>query len=172
MVSCCRFEDYFVNRVKQLTFTFPEDSATSTGAPFWSAPKRFPKALTFVSSDPSYLSFVAAASYLRATTYGIEIPAWAKDAKEFRQAVDKIKLPEFLPKKGVKIETDEKATSMHSLSLDDDFQIEQLIQSLEGGEKTLPHGFHMHPISFEKVCACLSGFLDLSDLNYLFGWYS
>jgi ubiquitin-activating enzyme E1 len=111
-----------------------------------------------VSSDPSYLSFVAAASYLRATTYGIEIPAWAKDAKEFRQAVDKIRLPEFLPKKGVKIETDEKATSMHSLSLDDDFQIEQLIQTLEGGEKTLPHGFHMHPISFEKVCACPSGF--------------
>ncbi|KAJ6822887.1 ubiquitin-activating enzyme E1 2-like [Iris pallida] len=39
-----KFEDYFSNRVKQLTFTFPEDSATSTGAPFWSAPKRFPQA--------------------------------------------------------------------------------------------------------------------------------
>ncbi|KAG6383981.1 hypothetical protein SASPL_156234 [Salvia splendens] len=39
------FEDYFANRVKQLAFTFPEDAATSTGAPFWSAPKRFPQAV-------------------------------------------------------------------------------------------------------------------------------
>ncbi|GFZ19660.1 ubiquitin-activating enzyme 1 [Actinidia rufa] len=30
-----KFEDYFANRVKQLTYTFPEDAATSTGAPFW-----------------------------------------------------------------------------------------------------------------------------------------
>ena len=29
--------------MKQLIFTFPEDAATSTGAPFWSAPKRFPR---------------------------------------------------------------------------------------------------------------------------------
>ncbi|KAG6631175.1 hypothetical protein CIPAW_13G072700 [Carya illinoinensis] len=30
-----KFEDYFANRVKQLIYTFPEDAATSTGAPFW-----------------------------------------------------------------------------------------------------------------------------------------
>ncbi|KAG0458597.1 hypothetical protein HPP92_023754 [Vanilla planifolia] len=32
-----RFEDYFSNRVKQLTYTFPEDAVTSSGSPFWSA---------------------------------------------------------------------------------------------------------------------------------------
>ena len=47
-----KFEDYFANRVKQLTFTFPEDSTTSTGLPFWSAPKRFPKPLQFTPLIP------------------------------------------------------------------------------------------------------------------------
>jgi molybdopterin/thiamine biosynthesis adenylyltransferase len=50
-----KFEDYFSNRVKQLTFTFPEDTMTSSGAPFWSAPKRFPRPLEFSSSDSSIL---------------------------------------------------------------------------------------------------------------------
>lgn len=39
-------------------FTFPEDATTSTGAPFWSAPKRFPQALTFSADDPSHAAFV------------------------------------------------------------------------------------------------------------------
>jgi len=148
----CRFEDYFANRVKQLTFTFPENATTSTGAPFWSAPKRFPKALQFSTSDPSYLSFVAAAAILRAVSYGIMVPDWALDKTKLSQAVEEVKLPEFLPKQGVKIVTDEKATSMNPTSMDDDSQIEQLIQTLEEGVKSLPPGFHMNPITFEKVC--------------------
>src|SRR5574340_382304 len=42
-----KFEDYFANRVKQLIYTFPEDAEPSNGAPFWSAPKRFPHPLQF-----------------------------------------------------------------------------------------------------------------------------
>ncbi len=53
-----RFQDYFHNRIAQLTFTFPEDASTSTGAPFWSAPKRFPRALDFDATDASHASFV------------------------------------------------------------------------------------------------------------------
>lgn len=43
----------FHDRIAQLVYTFPEDAVTSTGAPFWSAPKRFPHALTFDAADPS-----------------------------------------------------------------------------------------------------------------------
>jgi ubiquitin-activating enzyme E1 len=147
-----RFEDYFANRVKQLTFTFPEDAATSSGLPFWSAPKRFPKPLQFTSSDPSYLSFVASAAILRATTYGISVPAWALDAKKMAEAVDRVKLPEFAPKQGVKIVTDEKATTLNASSTvdDDDSQIEFLIGTLEEGVKQLPASFKMNPVTFEK----------------------
>ncbi|THU68302.1 hypothetical protein C4D60_Mb08t02470 [Musa balbisiana] len=84
-----RFEDYFSNRVKQLTFTFPEDAITSTGVPFWSAPKRFPRPLEFSSSDLGHLHFVMAASMLRAETFGIPIPGWSKYPKKLADAVDK-----------------------------------------------------------------------------------
>ncbi|VAI06664.1 unnamed protein product [Triticum turgidum subsp. durum] len=74
-----KFEDYFSNRVKQLTFTFPEDAATSTGAPFWSAPKRFPCPVQFSAVDSSHIQFILAASILRAVSFGIPIPDWAKN---------------------------------------------------------------------------------------------
>jgi ubiquitin-activating enzyme E1 len=145
-----RFEDYFSNRVKQLTFTFPENAITNTGSPFWSAPKRFPKPLEFTSTDPGQLSFVAAGAILCAETYGISIPNWAWDAKKLSEAVDSIKLAKFVPKEGVRIETDEKATNMNSISIDDESEIEQLIGTLEEGVKDLPTAFHMNPIQFEK----------------------
>ncbi|GBG00467.1 ubiquitin-activating enzyme E1, partial [Raphidocelis subcapitata] len=53
-----KFQDYFHDRIAQLTFTFPEDATTSTGAPFWSAPKRFPTALKFDAADPAHAAFV------------------------------------------------------------------------------------------------------------------
>jgi ubiquitin-activating enzyme E1 len=146
-----RFEDYFSNRVKQLTFTFPEDAMTSSGAPFWSAPKRFPRPLEFSSSDSSHLNFLLAASVLRAETFGIPIPDWAKNPKKLAEAVDKVIVPDFQPKQGVKIETDEKATSLSSASVDDAAVIEELIAKLEAIFKTLPPRFHMNPIQFEKV---------------------
>ena len=39
-------------------YTFPEDAVTSTGNLFWSAPKRFPRPLTFDPQDPSHAAFV------------------------------------------------------------------------------------------------------------------
>ena len=152
LVVYLRFEDYFSNRVKQLTFTFPEDSVTSSGAPFWSAPKRFPRPVEFSSSDPSQLSFILAAAILRAETFGIPISEWAKTPNKLAaEAVDKVIVPDFQPKQGVKIVTDEKATSLSSASVDDAAVIEELIAKLEEVSKTLPSGFHMNPIQFEKV---------------------
>ncbi|KAG8371515.1 hypothetical protein BUALT_Bualt13G0095600 [Buddleja alternifolia] len=147
-----KFEDYFSNRVKQLTFTFPEDAATSMGAPFWSAPKRFPRPVQFSTSDPSHLHFVAAASILRAETFGIPTPDWAKHPKKLAEAVDKVMVPEFQPKKDVKIVTDEKATSLATASVDDAAVIDELIMKLEKCRSTLPPNFRMKPIQFEKVC--------------------
>ena len=53
-----KFEEYFHDRVAQLVFTFPEDAVTSTGAPFWSAPKRCPHPLKFDAEDVSQASFI------------------------------------------------------------------------------------------------------------------
>lgn len=148
----CRFEDYFVNRVKQLTFTFPEDAATSTGAPFWSAPKRFPRPLQFSTDDPSHLHFIMAASILRAETFGIPVPDWVKNPKKLAEAIDKVIVPDFQPKKDAKIVTDEKATSLATASVDDAAVINELIVKLERCRKILTPNFRMKPIQFEKVC--------------------
>lgn len=145
-----KFEDYFASRVKQLTYTFPEDAATSTGAPFWSAPKRFPHPLPFSSSDPSHLHFIMAASILRAETFGIPIPDWAKNPKKLAEVVDKVIVPEFQPRKDAKIVTDEKASSLPSSSIDDAAVIDELISKLEHCRRSLPPDFRMKPIQFEK----------------------
>eukprot|EP00270_Netrium_digitus_P011470 TRINITY_DN3658_c0_g2_i1.p1 TRINITY_DN3658_c0_g2~~TRINITY_DN3658_c0_g2_i1.p1 ORF type:complete len:761 (-),score=244.34 TRINITY_DN3658_c0_g2_i1:199-2184(-) len=145
-----RFEDYFANRVKQLTFTFPEDALTSTGSLFWSAPKRFPKPLIFSTTDQSHLSLVRAAAILRAETFGIKRPAWVEDLNAVAAAVAKVDVPEFTPRQGVKIVTDEKATSLMSSSIDDEAVIEDLTKRLVEGAKKLPSGFRMAPVQFEK----------------------
>ncbi|CAN4106155.1 unnamed protein product [Withania somnifera] len=145
-----RFEDYFANRVKQLTYTFPEDATTSSGAPFWSAPKRFPRPLQFSVDDASHLQFLLAASILRAETFGILIPDWVFSPKKLAEAVDKVIVPDFQPKKDVKIVTDEKATSMSASSIDDAVVINELVMQLETCRQKLPSGYKMNPIQFEK----------------------
>ncbi|XP_047182083.1 ubiquitin-activating enzyme E1 1-like [Vigna umbellata] len=145
-----RFEDYFANRVKQLIYTFPEDAATSTGAPFWSAPKRFPRPLEFSSSDPGHLQFLMAGAILRAETFGIPIPDWGKNPKKLAEAVDSVIVPDFKPKKDAKIVTDEKATSLSSASIDDAAVINDLIAKLEVCRKKLQPDFRMKPVQFEK----------------------
>ncbi|XP_076904023.1 ubiquitin-activating enzyme E1 1-like [Bidens hawaiensis] len=145
-----KFEDYFANRMKQLIFTFPEDAITSTGAPFWSAPKRFPRPLNFSVGDLTHLNFVLAGSILRAETFGIPIPDWVKNHKKLADAIDRVIVPDFQPKQGVKIETDENATSLSSASIDDDAVIAELIKRLEQRRQTLPSGYAMKPIQFEK----------------------
>ncbi|KAI5070106.1 hypothetical protein GOP47_0014449 [Adiantum capillus-veneris] len=145
-----KFEDYFSNRVKQLTYTFPEDATTSSGALFWSAPKRFPKPLDFSTQDHSHLSFLASAAYLRAQTYGIDVPDWAKESSKLAEAADQIKLPSFSPKQGVKIVTDEKATSLSTPASDDSMVIDSLIKILDDNASSIPPGFRMNPLPFEK----------------------
>ncbi|OAY24226.1 ubiquitin-activating enzyme E1 1 isoform X2 [Manihot esculenta] len=145
-----KFEDYYANRVKQLIYTFPEDAATSTGAPFWSAPKRFPHPLEFSASDPGHLHFVMSASVLRAETFGIPVPDWVKNPKMLTEAVEKVMVPEFQPKKDAKIVTDEKATSLATASADDLAIINEIIARLEQSRKKLPPGYRMKPIQFEK----------------------
>jgi hypothetical protein len=162
-----RFEDYFSNRVKQLTFTFPEDVATSTGAPFWSAPKRFPRHLQFSATDSSHIRFIMSASILRAESFGIAIPDWAKNTTKLASVINKVAVPQFEPKKGVNIVTDERATNLSSASVDDASVIDDLLAKLEEYAKNLPPGFQMKPIQFEKVCVSTTTFFATLDLRYI-----
>ncbi|PNH08804.1 Ubiquitin-activating enzyme E1 2 [Tetrabaena socialis] len=83
-----RFQEPPPHRIAQLTYTFPEDATTSTGAPFWSAPKRFPRPLVFDAADRAHASFVQAGAILRAEVYGIPRPDWAADASRVAAVLD------------------------------------------------------------------------------------
>ncbi|KAG0458596.1 hypothetical protein HPP92_023753 [Vanilla planifolia] len=91
-----------------------------------------------------------AASILRAETFGIQVPDWDKNPKKLADCVDEVVVPDFLPKKGVQIVTDEKATSLSTASIDDAAVINELVVKLELCAKRLPSGYRLNPVQFEK----------------------
>ena len=80
----CVMQFQFHERIAQLVYTFPEDATTSTGALFWSAPKRFPQPLIFNPADPSHVAFAQAGAILKAQVHSITIPAWGSDLDKVR----------------------------------------------------------------------------------------
>jgi ubiquitin-activating enzyme E1 len=147
-----KFQSYFHDKIKQLTYIFPEDAVTSTGSPFWSAPKRFPTAVVWKPDDLYCVSLVQSMAILMAEAYCVDIPAWGKVPAKVATAAAKVHVPEFVPQKGVKIETDPKATSAATRNdnMNDDTAIDELIGKLNAVRSDLPAGFKMAPISFEK----------------------
>jgi len=143
-----KFEEYFNNNIQQLLYNFPVDMITSTGAPFWSGPKRAPKPLKFDVNDQSHLDFVLAAANLRAFNFGI--PA-ERNASVVQKALGGIKVPEFQPKKGIKIaanDNEAKENAEKKPEEDDEQLYKQLIASLP--DRSSFGAWRMSPISFEK----------------------
>ena len=105
-----KFQKYFVNDIRQLLYTYPLDSKTKEGRPFWSLPKRPPHELTFDPKDLLHASFISAAACLRANIFGIPIPADArKEAGKLKMAEEaaKVKVADYQP-------SDEKAKAINS----------------------------------------------------------
>lgn len=165
-----KFQQQFHDRIKQLTYTFPEDAKTSTGALFWSAPKRFPKALDFDPCDDSHAAFIQAAAILKAHVHNIPVPKWAHSEQEMVQKASAISVPEFKPQENVKIETDPKAET--SMVANDGNEIDTMIRDLEDALKTLPEGYRLTPIVFEKDddtnfhMQFIAGFANMRARNY------
>jgi len=169
-----RFQQQFHDKIKQLTHTFPEDCVTSNGSRFWSAPKRFPNALDFVIDDPSHAAFVQAAAILKAQVYGIAVPAWASEADAVLQKAAAIHVDPFIPKEGVKIETDGKKTAADSTAghHDDEGVIQRMVDALKAVAKTISPGTSLNVIAFEKDddtnfhMQFIAGFANMRARNY------
>jgi len=152
-----RFQELFHDRVAQLVHTFPEDAVTSTGARFWSAPKRFPTPLVFDASDPAHASLVQAAAVLKAQAYGIaDVPSQALDlgkagAAFVAQQAAEVEVPAFVPKEGVKIEMDPKAEGGgNNMSSTGDGDLDAAIDKVVAVASAAPTGTRLHPVTFEK----------------------
>jgi len=147
-----RFEDYFVNRIKQLVFMFPKDRLNQSGAPFWSPPKRFPSPLTFDPEDPVHMGFILAAANLKAQVYNIPGYRPIRDAASLRSIVASVMVPAFEPRSDVKIDSGEKEPGGGAAAADDQSdwitQVRDKLASLPSLGSLA--GQRISPLSFEK----------------------
>jgi ubiquitin-activating enzyme E1 len=137
------FEDWFNNSIQQLLFTLPKDSVTSSGAPFWSGPKRAPDPIAFNPENPLHLDFVVSAANLHAFNY--KIPG-SRDVEQIKKVSSNVMVPEFTPKKGVKIQVNENEQAQQG---DDHDEIDVLVKALPPASNF--KGFKLEPCDFEKV---------------------
>lgn len=141
-----RFEEYFANNIKQLLFNFPRDAVTSTGAPFWSGPKRAPTPVNFDAEDRMHMDFIIAAANLRAENYGLKGTC---DVVTIKRALANVVVPDFAPRSGVKIAvTEGEAAAAATGSLIEAESIDDLIHALPEPSQLV--GVRLSPIEFEK----------------------
>ncbi|XP_075691127.1 ubiquitin-like modifier-activating enzyme 1 isoform X1 [Rhinoderma darwinii] len=134
----------YSNNIRQLLHNFPPDQLTSSGAPFWSGPKRCPHALSFDGDTALHLDYIIAGANLFAQSYGI---AGSTDRAAVLEILKSVKVAQFTPKSGVKIHVSDQEMQNAHASLDDS-RLEELKQGLPTLESL--SGFKMFPIDFEK----------------------
>lgn len=111
-----------------------------------SAGSPFPATAASLSCSPQ------AGAILKAEVYGIPRPEWAADAAAVGAAAAKVVVPEFVPKKGIRIETDPKAENpTPSAMVDDESVIDRMVAQLQDATRGMPAGFKLQPVQFEKV---------------------
>lgn len=142
------FEAKFNHEIKQLLHNFPKDAVTSTGAPFWTGPKRAPKALEFDIDNADHFNFIVGGANLLAYIYGLKEQASVED---YRKVLDGYKAKPFVPKEGMKIavndaEAEEEAKKL-SGGIDQD-EVQKIAATLP--EPSTLAGYRLMPIEFEK----------------------
>ncbi|XP_053338391.1 ubiquitin-like modifier-activating enzyme 1 [Clarias gariepinus] len=134
----------YSNNIRQLLHNFPPDQLTSSGAPFWSGPKRCPHPLEFSTSNDLHMDYVIAAANLFAQTYGMQ---GSTDREAVAKLLQNVKVPEFTPKSGVKIHVSDQELQNSNASLDDS-RLEELKTLLPSSEAAAQ--FKLCSIDFEK----------------------
>lgn len=132
------------NNIRQLLHNFPPDQLTSSGAPFWSGPKRCPHPLEFSTSNDLHMDYVLAGANLYAQTYGLP---GSTDRAALAKLLQDIKVPEFTPKSGVKIHVSDQELQSANASVDDS-RLEELKTLLPAVEASSQ--FKLCAIDFEK----------------------
>jgi len=145
-----KFEELYHNSIAQLLYNFPLDMTTSSGTPFWSGPKRPPQVAQFDAQDPVHIAFIVSAANLRAHNYGLK---GSDDVDFMKRVADSVMVPEFVPKQGVKIESDPKAEEKAKQEaaqapMDDDQVCEEIVKSLPSPSSLA--GYRMVAAEFEK----------------------
>ena len=145
-----QFESHYNHKIQQLLYNFPKDSTTSSGAAFWSGPKRAPEPLRFDYSNPNHLGFVIAAANLHAFNYGINSKGVTDE--EYKKVLDNVTIPEFSPNPSVKIQANDNEPDPNARpagsGFDDTAELQKIVAALPPPQ-TLA-GFRLQPVEFEK----------------------
>lgn len=117
-----RFEELYSSTIQQLLHNFPADQTTSTGAPFWSGPKRCPHPLQFDTANSTHMDYIVATANLRACMYGIP---GSTNTSEIIATLETLEVPTFKPRSGVKIATTEAEANNHDNGMlnEDEFNL-------------------------------------------------
>lgn len=140
-----KFEENYVNMIKQLLYNLPADAVTSTGQPFWSGPKRAPTPLTFDPSNPLHMDYVVAAANLHAANYGLKGSA---DPEVYRRVLEQVSVPAFTPKSAKVQINDNDPVPAASNAAEDEASVEELAASLPAPSSL--SGYRLQPIEMEK----------------------
>ncbi|RMZ82412.1 hypothetical protein DV737_g2111, partial [Chaetothyriales sp. CBS 132003] len=144
-----QFEKQYHNAIEQLLYNFPKDSKTSSGADFWSGPKRAPTPLKFDPNNETHMSFIIAAANLHAYNYGIEASVLTPD--DYAKIISSVIIPEFKPDSKVKIQADDKEPDPNGpppTFTDDAQELNRIVKSLPTPE-SLPK-WRLNVVEFEK----------------------
>ncbi|KAI4108189.1 MAG: hypothetical protein L6R37_001229 [Teloschistes peruensis] len=146
-----QFEAEYNNAIQQLLYNFPKDSTTSSGAPFWSGPKRAPDPLKFDANNPAHSNFIKATANLHAFNYGIEGGDQVR-RQHYLEVMDNMIITEFAPSSGVKIQANDNEPDPNAQngksSFDDNDELERLVSSLPPAKSLA--GLKLQPVEFEK----------------------
>ena len=82
------FDEYYVNNIRDLLVSFPPDSVTSEGKPFWTGAKKQPVQIEYDCADDDHQSFIVSSAMLFATAFSIDKTAFTshdilRHAKEY-----------------------------------------------------------------------------------------
>ena len=142
-----QFEKQYSNNIQQLLYSFPKDSKTSSGEPFWSGPKRAPDPLKFDIENPTHFTFLEAASLLHAYNYKISTKGVTK--QHYAKVINNMMIPEFKPDPGVKIQANDSDPDPNAQSGNGDpDDIKTLMASVPPAKKF--SDFRLEPVEFEK----------------------
>ncbi|AET39074.1 E1 ubiquitin-activating protein UBA1 Ecym_3613 [Eremothecium cymbalariae DBVPG len=142
------FEKKFNHDIQQLLYNFPKDAKTSSGAPFWSGPKRAPDPLVFDIFNPYHFQYIVGGASLHAFNYGLKGDDGEPDIEYYKQVLSTVNVPEFTPKSDVKIQSSDDEPDPNANNHFEGDVLEQLAMSLP--DPSTLAGFQMIPTEFEK----------------------
>lgn len=141
-----KFEENYVNMIKQLVFNLPPDAKTTTGQPFWSGPKRAPTPLVFNPQDELHVAYIVAAANLHAFNYGLH---GSNDAAYIAKVAVQADVPVFTPREAhVQVNDNDPVPSDEGNAAEEQANVEELVASLPTPSSLA--GYRLHPAEFEK----------------------